>query len=95
MPLFRFGGSMNKMFEYFAAGKPTLFTFKMGYSLAEKYNTGIELDDSRIEPIAESILYFKNLANAAYNGYCKNARRAAEDYNFAHLTDSLIKIIEN
>lgn len=94
LPLFRFGGSMNKMFDYFASGKPTLFTFKMAHSPAEKYNTGIELDDSKTETIAESILYFKNLDRETYGKYCQNARKAAENYNFKHLTNSLIDILE-
>lgn len=94
LPLYRFGISANKMFDYFASGKPTLFTFKNGYSLVERYKTGIELNDSRAETIAESILYFKNLDEAAYNEYCKNALKAAEGYSFKHLTNSLIDIIE-
>ena len=94
MPLFRFGGSMNKLFDYFASGKPVLSTFKMGYSLINKYNAGIELDDSSSERIADSILYFRNLNEKAYREYCNNARKAAEDYSFKNLTDSLIQIIE-
>lgn len=92
--LFRFGLSKNKLFDYFASGKPTLLTYKTGYSLVEKYKAGIELDDCRAETIAESILYFKNLNKAAYNDYCENARKAAEDYSFARLTNSLINVIE-
>ncbi|MBS4025547.1 MAG: glycosyltransferase family 4 protein [Clostridia bacterium] len=94
MPLFQFGSSMNKMFDYFASGNPTLFTFKVGYSLVSKYNAGIELDDSSANNIAKSILYFKNLNQIDYDEYTKNARRVAEDYSFNNLTNSLIDILE-
>lgn len=95
MSLFRFGTSMNKMFDYFASGKPTLVTFKMGYSLLEKYGSGIELHDSSAEMIARSIMYFKNLDEMAYNEYCKNARQAAEEYSYKNLTNLLIKVIRS
>lgn len=94
MPLFQYGGSMNKMFDYFASGKPTLLTFKVGYSLIDKYKAGAELSGSSTEKIAETILYFKNLNDMAYHEYCMNARRAAEDYSFKNLTASLIDVLK-
>jgi glycosyltransferase involved in cell wall biosynthesis len=93
-PLFNYGGSMNKMFDYFAAGHPVLFTFKMGYSIIDKYGAGIEQSDSSPAKIAEAILYFKNLSKDEYDKYCVNAKRAADDYDFARLTEQLIQIIE-
>ena len=93
-PLFRYGGSLNKMFDYFASGKPTLVTFTLGFSLINKYKAGIELDDSSPKNIAESILCFKNLDEKTYNDYCKNAHQAAKEYDFENLTLSLVKIIE-
>ncbi len=93
LPLFRYGGSMNKMFDYFAAGKPTLFTFKMGYSPAEKYHTGLELQESGAEAIAEAVLYFKDLDEEAYDQYCRNARRAADDYDAEKLAGRLADLI--
>jgi glycosyltransferase involved in cell wall biosynthesis len=94
MPLFRYGGSMNKLFDYFASGKPILSTFKMGYSLINKYSAGIELNNSSTENIADSILSLKNLDKEVYLKYCRNARKAAEDYSFKNLTYFLIHIIE-
>jgi glycosyltransferase involved in cell wall biosynthesis len=94
LPLYKYGLSLNKMFEYFAAEKPLLFTIKSGYSIIDKYGAGIELVDSSAENIADCILYFKNLLQYEYDKYCINARRAAGDYDFARLTDKLIQIIE-
>ena len=44
---------------------------------------------------AEAVLRMKNLTPEAYQSYCANARRAAEDYDFKHLTDKLIAVIES
>ncbi len=93
LSLFRYGVSPNKMFDYFASGRPILFTFKVGFSLIDRYSAGIELNDSSAESIAKSILYFKKLNEKVYIEYCKNARKAAEDYSFENLTHSLIDII--
>jgi glycosyltransferase involved in cell wall biosynthesis len=94
MPLFKYGGSMNKMFDYFASGKPTLFTFKIAYSLVNRYKAGIELDNSNAENIAKNIIHFKNMDKKTYTGYCKNARNVTIDYNFEQLANSLIDIIK-
>jgi glycosyltransferase involved in cell wall biosynthesis len=94
LPLYSYGGSLNKMFEYFAAGKPILFTFELGYSIIEKYEAGIELSDSSPTKIADTILYFKDLSEDEYDNYCINAKNAAQDYDFAKLTEKLIQVIE-
>ena len=93
--LYRYGGSMNKLFEYFASGKPVLSSFKMEFSLIDRFKTGIELEDSSPQNIAESIMYFKNLVKEDYEGYCKAAKQASENYNFCKLTNLLIRIIED
>ena len=40
------GNSSNKLFEYMASAKPIVSTVKMGYSIIEKYNCGLELENS-------------------------------------------------
>lgn len=94
-PLFKYGLSPNKMFDYFASGKPTLITFKSNYSLITKFQSGIELNESDTKSISDGILYFKNLDEREYEEYCINSRKAAEKYNFATLAKEIIKIINN
>lgn len=94
IPIYRFGGSLNKMFDYFAAGRPILFTFKLGFSIINSNGAGDELADSSVMNIAEAILYFKNLSSDAYERYCENARQVAQEYDFGKLTNKLIEIIE-
>lgn len=93
--LFRYGISPNKMFDYFAAEKPCLWTFKSNYSLVNKYNTGIEMSVKCAEEIAGKIMYFKEMSKDDYMAYCYNSEKAAKDYDFNKLTNSLIKIIQD
>lgn len=92
--LFKYGVSMNKLFDYLAAEKPILLSFKAGYSLIERYNCGVELEKSNPENIAKEILRFKKMDRNLYEKFCTNSRKAAEDYDFKKLTNSLVKIIE-
>ncbi|MGS0972980.1 MAG: glycosyltransferase family 4 protein [Candidatus Izemoplasmataceae bacterium] len=92
--LFKYGTSMNKLFDYFASEKPTLVTFKSSYSLLDKYQSGLEITGDYVE-IAETIGQIKNLSDADYSVYCKNALRAAKDYNYINLSKKLVDIINN
>lgn len=89
------GNSSNKLFEYMASGKPIISTVKMGYSIIDKYNCGIELENSTPEKLADAILKIKNMPKDEYNLLGKNAREGAENFDFKKLTDNLIIVIEN
>ena len=91
--LYKYGLSLNKMFDYFASGKPTLSNIECGYDLLEKYNCGVTVQGGSSESLAEGILRFYNMPKEEYNIYCKNALKAAQDFDFKILTDKLEKII--
>lgn len=92
-PLLKVGESYNKSFEYFAAGKPVLYTIKPGYSLVEKYDCGMITEGFTPEEIAAAIEKMAGMSNEEKEKMCSNARRAARDYDFPRLTDKLIEII--
>lgn len=94
-PLFRFGISPNKMFDYFAAGKPILMDFATNYNPVEQYQAGIVLDAVSGETTAQTLQQMAAWPEAEYVRYCQSARCAAEDYDFKRLTDKLIAVIEN
>ena len=48
-----------------------------------------------IPKIAKAIDALVTSAEQERQSYCTNARRAAEDYDFKHLTDKLIAVIES
>ena len=93
-PLIRYGDSSNKSFEYFAAGRPILFTTRPAYSIVEQYECGLTTEDQKPETIAASIDLIRRMPEEKKNAMCENARKAAEAYDFRNLTKKLIEIIE-
>ncbi len=87
------GNSSNKLFEYMASGKPIISTVKMGYSIIEKYQCGIELENSTPQELANAILKVKEMPLEKYELVSNNAKRGAEDFDFKVLTEKLIDVI--
>lgn len=92
-PLFRFGISFNKLFDYLAAGKPVLSDFPCPYNPAVMFGAGEEVSDSTVENISQAIDNFSELDRLKYEKYCQNAIKAAHAYDFSVLTEKLLKII--
>lgn len=91
--LYKYGLSPNKMFDYFASGKPTLSNIECGYDMLQEYNCGITVKGGSAEALAEGILKFYSMSKEEYNLYCQNALIAAQDFDFKVLTDKLESII--
>ena len=93
--LYKYGLSLNKMFDYFASEKPALSNIKCGYDILKKYHSGITVESGSAEALAEGILKFYHMSKEEYNEYCRNAKRAAQDYDFKNLTNTLEEVINN
>ncbi len=91
--LFKYGLSPNKMFEYFASGRPIVSNVECGYDMLEKYKCGITVKGGSAEALAEGILKFYNMPKEEYDTYCNNALKAARDFDFKILTDKLEEVI--
>lgn len=89
------GNSSNKLFEYMASGKPIISTVKMGYSIFEKYNCGLELENGNPQELANVILQIKDMSREEYEKLGNNARKGAEDFDFKVLTMKLINVINS
>lgn len=89
----RFGFSLNKQFDYFAAGRPILSDLACNYNLIKKYDCGVVIEEQSSETIAGGVLNMASLAEENYCQYSENARRAASDYDYRVLTDKLIRIL--
>ena len=94
-PLFRFGISFNKLFDYFAAGQPILCDFPCPYNPAVTYGAGVEVGNAQPQQSAVAIDRLAGLSEEQRQIMGANARRAAEDYDFKRLTERLISVIEN
>lgn len=89
------GNSSNKLFEYMASGKPIIATVHMGYSIINRYNCGVELNEDTPKALAQQIVRFYNMSSEELNEIGKNARDGAKDFDFRKLTDKLINVIES
>lgn len=87
------GNSSNKLFEYMASGKPIISSVKMGYSILERYNCGLELENSSAQELADGILKVKNMSKEEYKKLGDNAKKAADDFDFKELTNKLKNVI--
>lgn len=93
-PLLKYGTSPNKLFMYFASGKPVLSMIKPSYDLVECEKCGISVDNEP-ELVADAVVRFSTMPKAEYDEYCANSRRIAEDYDYKKLVNVLIEKIEN
>lgn len=93
VPICRFGLSPNKLFMYFASGKPILSTVRPNYELVESRGCGI-VSENNSEAIADSIIRFSKMSKDEYDGYCKNCLSVAEEFDYKNLVNELIKKIE-
>ncbi|ALS77870.1 glycosyltransferase WbuB [Planococcus kocurii] len=91
----KYGASLNKLFEYFASGKPTISDCEFGYDLIKKYKAGLVFNNGDVEQLGAGILEFYEMPVDTYNLYSDNAFKAAKDYDFKKLTLDLINVIEN
>ncbi|MCI8418114.1 MAG: glycosyltransferase family 4 protein [Lachnospiraceae bacterium] len=92
-PICRFGLSPNKLFMYFASGKPVLSMVRPKYELVESRKCGIVTDNSP-QAVAEGIVWFSQMDKTEYEKYCKNCRLVAEEYDYKNLVGILIDQIE-
>jgi glycosyltransferase involved in cell wall biosynthesis len=92
-PLWKYGVSPNKLFMYFASGKPVLSMIRPNYDLVEGKKAGISVEN-KPEVVADAIERFCGMDRAEYESYCKNARATAEEYDYKNLVQVLIDKIE-
>lgn len=93
--LYKYGLSLNKMFDYLASGKPILSNIECGYDILKKYKCGITVKGGNTEALADGILKFYNMPKDEYDIYRKNALKVAQYYDFKRLTNKLEQVISN
>lgn len=92
-PLFKYGLSFNKIFDYLAAGKPILCDFPANYNPVIMGEAGVSVESADPKDIARQIEAFVDMEPEKYNQYCNAARRTAEEYDFKRLTKKLMGAI--
>ncbi len=92
-PLWKYGVSPNKLFMYFASGKPVLSMIRPNYDLVEEKKAGISVKNSP-DVVADALERFSDMNRDEYKIYCRNARATAEEYDYKNLVQVLIDKIE-
>jgi len=87
----KYGQSQNKLFEYLAAGRAIVQTYKTAYSIFEDNNCGVMTSVQTPEEIAEEIIKICENNNYYIN---ENARKVAYNFDFKELTKKLVNMIE-
>lgn len=91
--LVQYGTSNNKLFEYFAAGKPVFSTVKSAHSLITLHHCGVETADQEPDTLIRALREAMTWSPEERAEMGKNARRVVEDYDYAALTKKLEKIL--
>ena len=81
--IYKYGISLNKLFEYLAAGKPIIVNRKFGYNNIQ--NVCGFTDDNMFE----SIKALCKMDEKSYNKMCANAIELSKQYSFEFLSNKL------
>lgn len=91
--IWKYGGSQSKLFQYLASGKPIVSNIVPGYCLIRQYGCGISSEFASAEEYADAFKAIMNLSSADYLTMCRNAKIAAENYDYEKLTNDLINLL--
>ncbi|MEN4054152.1 glycosyltransferase family 4 protein [Sulfurimonas sp. NWX79] len=95
LPLYRYGMSMNKVFDYMSAKKPILFVSNIEDNIIEKSNSGKVIKENNIQLIAKSIKNFSIMSKDELNIYGENGYNYLKDnFSIEVLTNRLEKILK-
>lgn len=89
----KYGQSQNKLFEYLAAGKCIIQTYKTEYSVLDKYNCGEVIKTQSAQNIANTIISLIS-QEQKLNEKGDNALKASFEFDFSVLGSKLINLIE-
>lgn len=92
-PLYRFGLSLNKSFEYLAAGKPMLIVGSAEQSLIDEYHCGIHAREATTDAMEKAVRLMLNASRSQYAAMCDNARRAADNFDFRVLAKKFETVV--
>jgi glycosyltransferase involved in cell wall biosynthesis len=95
-PLFRFGISPNKMFDYMMAGKPIIQAIDAGNNLVENANCGLFAEPENPIAISDALIKIKNMSIEQRANLGNNGRKyVIDNHNYNLLTEKYMLIITN
>ncbi len=94
-PLYRFGVSMNKLYDYMMSGKPVLNGVVASNNEVEEAKCGLSFDSSNPEEIAEAVTQMKNLTQEERNRLGQNGRKwVTENCDYTKLAERFLSIMK-
>ncbi|HAR51370.1 glycosyltransferase family 4 protein [Roseovarius nubinhibens] len=96
-PLFRFGVSPNKLFDYLISGNPILYGIDSGeYKPVETFGAGIQVPPDDAEAVAQAVLAFAEMTEAERYELGAAGRRAAlAHHEYGMLAEQLETVLLN
>ncbi|UJF25309.1 glycosyltransferase family 4 protein [Suttonella sp. R2A3] len=94
-PLFRFGVSPNKLFDYLYSGKPVLYAIESGaYTPVSDAQAGLQIEPENPQAIADAILQLYQMPGEDLKQMGQNGHKAAlEQYEYGMLAQKLEKVL--
>lgn len=94
-PLFRFGVSPNKLFDYFYSGKPIIYAIESGeYTPVADSQSGIQIPAENPEAIADAILTLYRMSASEREALGNNGRcYAQENHEYGSLAKKLTQAL--
>jgi glycosyltransferase involved in cell wall biosynthesis len=94
-PVFNYGISSNKLFDYMAAGRVIIFSTKAKNNPIHEARAGYSIEPDNIDHLVQTILAIYNSSQDERNAMGEKIRKYAEEnYSIQILTDQLEEILE-
>lgn len=90
--LYKYGISLNKLFDYMCSGKPIVFSGNVYNDIVKKANAGITVPPENPEAMAEAIIKLYNMSKEERDALGLNGRRYVEEN---HSIPILVDKLEN
>lgn len=91
----KYGLSLNKMFDYAAAGKLILTDFGKECNPLLIYGAALDTVDNSKEEIANGIMRVFSLDDEKRVEICSNANKCAHDYDYKKAAEKLTSVIDS
>lgn len=94
-PMYRFGVSPNKLFDYLIAGKPIIYHIDSGdYHPIKDAGCGLEIEPGKPGELADAVLKLYQMSVQEREAMGTNGRKAAlEQYEYGQLSEKLAQVL--
>lgn len=95
-PLFKYGVSPNKLFDYMYSGKPILYAIDSGdFKPISNINAGLNIDSENPQAIVNGVLKLYNMDKEKRNQMGDNAKKyVIENHDYKYLANRLLEVIK-